>query len=178
MKCKKKTRTWKVYLWKNFFTGYFLRPLDLMLNKSVTDFRKKADIFNSFFFFAKSAQLLKIAVFSLNPIILLPINACQILNSRRLILNTSSVNLIRTKLMIMAWSVFVCWKCRTTLQLNLFFKIFRNSWTCRTFPDDWKKGNIVSKCQNDNKQKIKSSSSSFLTYYNTCDNIGISGFRT
>ena len=69
-------------------------------NKFVTDFSKKADLFNSFFL-QSSAQLLKITVFSPHQLFPLPISTWQTLNSRRMILKESSVNSILIKLMVM-----------------------------------------------------------------------------
>ena len=66
-------------------------------NKFVTDFSKKADLFNSFFL-QSSAQLLKITVFSPHQLFPLPISTWQTLNSRRMILKESSVNSILIKL--------------------------------------------------------------------------------
>ena len=69
-------------------------------NKFVTDFSKKADLFNSFFL-QSSAQLLKITVFSPHQLFPLPISNWQTLNSRRMILKESAVNSILIKLMVM-----------------------------------------------------------------------------
>ena len=70
-------------------------------NKFVTDFSKKADLFNSFF--AKQCSAIENnSVFpSPHELFPLPISTWQILNSRRMILKESSVNWILIKLMVM-----------------------------------------------------------------------------
>ena len=72
-------------------------------NKFVTDFSKKADLFNS------------CLVFSPHQLFPLKISTWQTLNSWRMILKDSSVNSILIKLMVMTLSVFACWKCPATL---------------------------------------------------------------
>ena len=86
---------------------------------------KKADLFNSFL--QNSAQSLKKVVFPLHQVIPLPISTCQILNSQRMILKESSVKSILTKHMLITWSVFACWKCPSTLQLNLFSQYLKTA---------------------------------------------------
>ena len=62
-------------------------------NKFITDFSKKADLFNSFL--QNSAQLLKITVFFPHQLIPLPTSTWQTLNLRRMILKESSINSFR-----------------------------------------------------------------------------------
>ena len=75
-------------------------------NKFVTDFSKKADLFNSFF--AKQCSVIEND--SVLPSSTIPVTDqyLQTLNSRRMILKESSVNSILIKLMVMMLSVFAC----------------------------------------------------------------------
>ena len=78
-------------------------------NKYFTYFSKKADLF-----------LLKIIMFFLHQLILLPTSTCRMLNSRRMILKGLCINSILTNLKVMAWLLFACWKCPVILYLNFF----------------------------------------------------------
>ena len=114
-------------------------------NTFFADFSKNTDLLNSFlahshkkpsvscdYVWQDSAQLLEITVSPPHQLIPLSISTWQTLNSRRIILNESSLNSIIIKLTVMIWLVFACWKCPATLYWNLFSQYSK----CGMFLDD------------------------------------------
>ena len=122
-------------------------------NKFITDFSKKADLFNSFF--AKQCSIIEnnsVLPSSNNPITYQYLANIEFTKDdiKRIICkldpnkahghDTISIRMLR-----MPGDAII----------EPLFKIFKNCLKCGIFPDDWKKGNIVSIFKKGDKQNIK-----------------------
>ena len=126
-------------------------------NKFITDFSKKADLFNSFF--AKQCSIIEnnsVLPSSTNPITDQYLANIEFMKDdiKRIICKLDP-NKAHCRDMISIRMLKLC----SDAIIEPLFKIFKNCLKCGVFPDDWKKRNIVQIFKKGNKQKIKNSSS-------------------
>ena len=122
-------------------------------NKFVTDFSKKADLFNSFF--AKQCSIIENN--SVLPSSTIPVTDQYLANIeftkddiKRIICKLDpnkahGHDMISIRMLKVSGDAII----------EPLFKIFKNCLKCGIFPDDWKKGNIVTIFKKGHKQNIK-----------------------
>ena len=122
-------------------------------NKFITDFSKKADLFNSFF--AKQCSIIEnnsVLPSSTNPITDQYLANIEFTKDdiKRIICKLDpnkahGHDMISIRMLKMSGDAII----------EPLFKIFKNCLKCGIFPDDWKKGNIVPIFKKGDKQNIK-----------------------
>ena len=122
-------------------------------NKYVTDFSKKADLFN--FFFAKQCSIIEsssVLPTSTNPIIDQYLSNIEFTedNIKRIACKLDpnkahGHNMISIRMLKMSADAII----------ESLFTIFKNCLKCGIFPDEWKKENIVPIFKKDDRQNIK-----------------------
>ena len=123
-------------------------------NKFVTDFSKRADLFNSFFVkqcsIIENNSVLPSSTISVTDQYLANIKFTLKDDIKRIICKLDLSKAHRRDMISIRML-----KVSGDARIDPFFKIFKNCLKCGIFPDDWKKGNIIPIFKKGDKQNIK-----------------------